>query len=118
MISTALASRILRAEFTDGPVWLALHAGDPDDGAPELAVGRQWAVFAEPVGRSVRLAERPVWDPMPAVTVTHWSAWDAATGGGLKWTGRFDEPVVVRAGEGFRMPPERTVLYFDVDTPA
>ena len=112
MISTTTASRILRQEFTDAAVWLSLHAGDPEEGAGEIT-GRQRAIFGEPEGRTVSLAERLVWDPMPAVTVTHWSAWTAPNGGELKWTGRLDEPVSLRAGEGFRMPPDKFALFID-----
>ena len=113
MISDALAAATLRREFTDAAVWLALHDADPRDGATELPVPRQWAVFAEPVGREVSLAERPIWDPMPAARVTHWSAWDAVDGGGVKWTGRFERPITVAAGDGFRIPEGSLTLYFE-----
>ena len=112
MISDALATAILRREFTDSAVWLALHASDPRDGAEELTV-RQLSVWAEPIGRECSLAERPVWDPMPSAKVTHWSAWDAAVGGTVKWTGRFGTAITVAAGDGFRIPAGELTVYFE-----
>lgn len=113
-IADSLAADILRREFTQAGVWLAIHdGGGPEDGITELPVGRVRVVFAEPAGRECSLRERAVWDPMPECTVTHWSAWTAPAGGSIKWTGMFDEPTKVRAGEGFRTSEERplTVVF-------
>lgn len=73
-------------------LYLALHSGDPLDGASEISGGgyaRQPMSF-EPHTMGVVNAEAVTFTNMPACRVTHFGIWNDPENGALLLTGRFD----------------------------
>lgn len=109
-ISNAHANDLLDTDFA-GSVYLALHTSSPGpqaDVSTELvglgyarAEVDQWTAAAS---RSVLNAEAVSFTSLPAATITHYSLWNAVSGGKMLYFGALDDPVTVQANGGFDIP--------------
>lgn len=94
-------------------LWVQLHAGDPGEGldAPAAATDRQPVTFTAPVTRDSANAGAVEWPAMTATeTLSHFSIWDADTGGNCWMAGYLEAPEDVTAGEPFTIAPGRLVV--------
>lgn len=84
-------------------VYFGLHTANPTDaGTSEVAGGsyaRQSGTFAAASGGQCSNAAGLSFGPLPAVTVTHWSVWSAASGGTQIAYGQLSTPRTVTAGD-------------------
>lgn len=102
-----LIDQLVRGVAFEPParVFLALHTADPGvtggsemtaakwpsyarlDAAQGAAVGTGFAAAATKKTKNAKQLLFPTMDGAASVTITHWSLWDALTGGNCLWTG-------------------------------
>lgn len=107
----AILDKLLKGVDFDFDVYVALHDADPGvTGDDEISGGSyvrklvaagSWgsAVAAQSANNAV-----VVWLDMPTVDVSHFSIWDAVSGGNFLVGGPLDSTVSVTAGDGFVIP--------------
>lgn len=98
-----LLARVFLNPLTEG-FWVALHDADPGDvGAAELRDYTRQPVSFQADGAGA-ISNRTVlqYDDMPAATVTHFSIWDAQTGGRFLFGGALDMGLLVPQGKPLR----------------
>ncbi|MGJ5817056.1 phage tail fiber protein [Paludibaculum fermentans] len=88
-ISNYLENKILTDNLTGS--YLSLHTADPGEtGTSEVTGGsysrKSWT-FSGPTNGVITSSATVLFTGMPAVSVTHFGVWDAATGGNCLWTG-------------------------------
>jgi len=87
--------------------YLQLHVGDPgEDGTANAAAEttRQAATFGAASSGSMATTANVTWTNVAATeTVSHWSAWDAATAGNCLWTGALTSSASLEAGDTFQI---------------
>jgi hypothetical protein len=94
-----------------GALYVGLHTGDPEDGAPELSgefYARRPVTFDEKGGvlQSTNPIEFPSLSPSK-VPVSHYAVYDAPDRGRRVFSERFtDEPRRLTGGETIRIPSE------------
>ena len=109
-ISDYLENKILdkvfkNTDFTVTAAYVALHTGDPgEDGANELAVGtssyvRQVGTFSSAASGATENSVVATFTNLPAGTVTHVGAWNAATVGNFLWGGTATATKVINDGD-------------------
>ena len=87
--------------------YLQLHTGDPGEDGTANAAGettRQSASFSAASGGSMVTSANVTWTNVSTTeTVTHWSAWDAASAGNCLWTGALTSSASLEAGDTFQI---------------
>lgn len=87
--------------------YLQLHTGDPGEDGTANAAGettRQSASFNAASGGSMVTSANVTWTNVSTTeTVTHWSAWDAASAGNCLWTGALTSSASLEAGDTFQI---------------
>ena len=87
--------------------YLQLHTGDPGEDGTANAAGettRQSASFNAATGGSMVTSANVTWTNVSTTeTVTHWSAWDAASAGNCLWTGALTSSASLEAGDTFQI---------------
>ena len=93
--------------FSVSTVYLQLHTGDPGEDGTANAAGettRQSVSFSAASGGSMSSSGTVSWTNLStAETLTHWSAWDAASGGNALWTGALSGSATVASGDTFQI---------------
>ena len=93
--------------FSVTPPSLQLHVGDPGGAGPANAATettRQAATFGAASSGSMATTANVTWTNVAATeTVSHWSAWDAATAGNCLWTGALTSSASLEAGDTFQI---------------
>jgi hypothetical protein len=96
--------------YSASATFLKLHLGDPgEDGTanPAVETTRKAITFnaastVSTVGTKVSAGAE--WTNVAATeTYTHWSMWDASTGGNPLWYGALSAPAAVTAGDTFEI---------------
>ncbi len=120
MWSTYLRNKVLdkvlrNTNFTSA-TYISLHTASPGTtGANEVSDGgysRQLHATTSWDAASSAAAESNVamtFASMPTTTVTHWGAWDAASGGNFLFGGALSSSVPVTSGDGFAIPAGATL---------
>ena len=102
-----LLDAIRGTSFGAGGSYVKLHTGDPgEDGTANAAANttRQSITFAAASGGSMSTSSGSTWTNVPSSeTYTHWSLWDATTGGNCLWTGALSSSASVVAGDTFQI---------------
>jgi len=93
--------------FSVATPYLQLHTGDPGEDGTSNAAGettRQAATFGAASGGSMVTTANVTWTNVSTTeTVSHWSAWDAATAGNCLWTGALTSSASLEAGDTFQI---------------
>jgi hypothetical protein len=93
--------------FAASGAYLKLHTGDPgEDGTGNAATNtsRQTVTFGSASGGSIATTSSATWSNVSTTeTYTHWSLWDASTGGNCLWTGALSSSAPVTAGDTFQI---------------
>ena len=93
--------------FSVGTVYLQLHTGDAGEDGTLNAAGettRQTVTFSAASGGAMNSSGTVTWTNLStAETLTHWSAWDAATAGNCLWTGALSGSATVAVGDTFQI---------------
>lgn len=90
-------------------VYVKLHTADPGEAGASNAFGdatRKVVTFAAAASGSASATGTPVctWSPISASgTITHWSLWDASTGGNCLLTGALSVAKTVSSGNNFSL---------------
>jgi hypothetical protein len=98
-------------------LFVALHTADPTEtGAVSEVTGgtyvRKAATFADN-GTSTSNNATVRWDSVGAVTVTHYSVWDAVTAGNCLWKGAVAAPQTLTASQPLEIPANALVFGAD-----
>lgn len=95
----------LAAVLTDKP-WIKLHVGHPGEAGtanPAAESTRKQVTLAAGMFGVRASTTEAVWaEVLTAETITHVSAWDAATGGNCEWVAALPSPKAVKAGGTLR----------------
>jgi hypothetical protein len=93
--------------FAATGAYLKLHTGDPgEDGTGNAATNtsRQTVTFGSASSGSIATTSSATWSNVSTTeTYTHWSLWDASTGGNCLWTGALSSSAPVTAGDTFQI---------------
>lgn len=88
-------------------VYIKLHTADPgEDGTTAAATEttRKLISFNAASSGSMASSATITWTSVAATeTYTHWSAWDASTGGNCLWTGALSSSAAVVLGDNFEI---------------
>lgn len=88
-------------------VYIKLHTGDAgEDGTTNAATNatRQSAAWSAAATGSIATSATISWTNVSTTeTYSHWSAWDASTGGNCLWTGSLSSSAAVTAGDTFQI---------------
>lgn len=88
-------------------VYVKLHTGDPGENATSAEATentRKVASWATAASGSIATNATLQWTNVAATeTITHWSLWDASTGGNALWTGALSSSAAVTAGDTFQI---------------
>jgi len=93
--------------FSVTNAYLKLHTGDPGEDATANAATeatRQAVSFSAASGGSMASSGTVEWTNVSTTeTVTHWSLWDASTGGNALWSGALASSAALTAGDTFQI---------------
>jgi hypothetical protein len=88
-------------------VYVKLHTGDPGEAATSNAATettRKAASWSAASSGSIATDATIEWTNVSTTeTYTHWSLWDASTGGNALWTGALSASAAVTAGDTFQI---------------
>ena len=102
-----LLDTLRNGSFAVANVYAQLHTGDPGEaGTANTAseTSRQAATFSAASGGSMVTSANVTWTNVSTTeTVTHWSAWDAASAGNCLWTGALTSSASLEAGDTFQI---------------
>lgn len=88
-------------------VYIKLHLGDPGENGTSNAAAntsRQAATFSAASGGAMATSAAVTWvNVSNTETYSHWSAWDASSGGNCLWTGALSSSASVAAGDTFQI---------------
>ena len=103
----ALLDTLGGTSFSVANTYLKLHLGDPGEdgtGNPAAETTRQAVTFGSASTGSLVSAATVTWTNVAATeTVSHWSMWDAATGGNCLWYGALSSSAALQAGDTFQI---------------
>ena len=105
--ANALLDALLRSVAYSDPaaVWIKLHIGDPGSAGtanPATETTRKQATFAAASGGAATTSADLDWTAVAATeTYSHWSAWDASSGGNFLFSDALNSPVSVTSGQDF-----------------
>ncbi len=87
--------------------FLKLHTGDAGEAGTTNAATettRKVAAWATAASGSIATSATLEWTNVAATeTYSHWSMWDASTGGNCLWTGALSSSAAVTAGDTFQI---------------
>ena len=102
-----LLDTLRNGSFAVANVYLQLHTGDPGEAGTANAASetsRQAATFAAASGGSMATSATAGWTSVAATeTYSHWSLWDASTGGNALWSGALASSAALTAGDTFQI---------------
>lgn len=102
-----LLDTIRGTSFSVTTAYLKLHTGDPGEDATANAATeatRQAVSFSAASGGSMASSATVEWTNVSTTeTVTHWSLWDASTGGNALWSGALASSAALTAGDTFQI---------------
>ncbi len=88
-------------------VYVKLHTGDAGEAGTTNAATettRKVAAWATASSGSIATSATLEWTNVAATeTYSHWSMWDASTGGNCLWTGALSSSAAVTAGDTFQI---------------
>jgi hypothetical protein len=88
-------------------VYVKLHTGDAGEAGTSNAATettRKVAAWATAASGSIATSATLEWTNVAATeTYSHWSMWDALTGGNCLWTGALSSSAAVTAGDTFQI---------------
>jgi hypothetical protein len=88
-------------------VYIKLHTGDPGEDATSNAATettRKAAAWSAASSGSISASATIEWTNVSTTeTYSHWSAWDASTGGNALWSGALSSSASVTAGDTFQI---------------
>lgn len=88
-------------------VYVKLHTGDAGEAGTTNAATettRKVAAWATAASGSIATSATLEWTNVAATeTYSHWSLWDALTGGNCLWTGALSSSAAVTAGDTFQI---------------
>jgi hypothetical protein len=88
-------------------VYVKLHTGDAGEAGTTNAATettRKVAAWATAASGSIATSATLEWTNVAATeTYSHWSLWDASTGGNCLWTGALSSSAAVTAGDTFQI---------------
>lgn len=103
------------SSYSASGTYLQLHTGNPGEDCTASVASeatRQAVTFDPASGGSKDSAASVVWTNVAATeTYSHWSMWDASTGGTALWFGQLSSNAAVTAGDTF----EITLLTLTLD---
>jgi hypothetical protein len=103
----AMLNALRNTSFAVAATYLQVHTADPTDvGTTGVANGgaRQSVSFSAASGGSMASSATVTWTNVTAnETYTHWSLWDASTGGNCLWTGALASSASVTTGDTFQI---------------
>ena len=110
-ISNFLENKLLDAtagvSYASAGTYLKLHTGDPGENGTSNAASeatRKAVSFAAASGGSMASTGTVEWTNVAATeTVSHWSMWDAVSGGNCLWTGGLASSAALTAGDTFQI---------------
>jgi len=104
---TALLDVVRGVNPTVSGTYIQLHTGDPtEDGTGSVAgeSTRQSASWSAASGDSIATSGTVTWvDVSTSETLSHWSLWDAVSGGNCLWYGSLSGTASVAAGDTFQV---------------
>lgn len=87
--------------------YVKLHTGDPGEAGTSNAAtntSRQSVTFSAASSGSMATSSGATWTNVSTTeTYSHWSLWDASTGGNCLWTGALSSSAAVTAGDTFQI---------------
>ena len=93
--------------YSASATYLQLHIGDPGEdgtGNPAAETTRESVSFGAASGGSKASSATVEWTLVSTTeTYSHWSLWDAATGGNCLWYGALSANASVTAGDTFEI---------------
>jgi hypothetical protein len=103
----ALLDTLGNTSFTVANSYVKLHLGDPgEDGSANAAAetSRKLVSWNAASSGSKSSSATLSWTNVSTTeTYTHWSLWDASTGGNCLWTGALSSSAAVTAGDTFEI---------------
>ena len=103
----ALLNTLDGTSFSVANTYLQLHTGDPGEaGTSNVATesDRVAVTFGTATSGSLASSAAVTWTNVAAnETVTHWSMWDASTGGNCLWYGSLSSSAALQAGDTFQI---------------
>ncbi len=103
----ALLNSLRNVSFAVAATYIKLHTGDAgEDGTtnPATNTSRQQVTFSAASGGSMASSATVTWTNVSTTeTYSHWSLWDAATGGNCLWKGALSSSASVTAGDTFQI---------------
>jgi hypothetical protein len=107
-VANAILDALLRSVAWSEPaaVYIKLHTGDPGAAGTSNAAShtaRVQATFGAAAGGTATNSGEILFDPLAGTeTISHWSAWDASSGGNFLFSGTLAASKSVTAGEALR----------------
>lgn len=102
-----LLDTIRGTSFSVTNAYLKLHTGDPGEDATAneaTETTRQAVSFSAASSGSMASSATVEWTNVSTTeTVTHWSLWDASTGGNALWSGALASSAALTAGDTFQI---------------
>lgn len=102
-----LLDTLRNTSFAVTTPYVKLHLGDPgEDGTANAATEttRKSISFSAASGGSMASSATVEWTNVSTTeTYTHWSLWDASTGGNCLWSGALSSSAAVTAGDTFQI---------------
>lgn len=122
-LESKLAQHVLKNTTYTPPttLYIALHTADPTEvgNVSEVTTGtyatyarKAVTLGAESGGSCVSTVDL-TWDTMPAITISHISVWDAASGGNALFYGPLGASKTMASGDSFRLASGQITLGFD-----
>ena len=110
-ISNYLENKLLdtlsATAYAASAAYLKLHLGDPGEtatGSPAVETTRKVVTFGAASSGAKVSSGTVSWTLVAATeTYTHWSLWDAVTGGNALWYGALSSSAAVTAGDTFEI---------------
>jgi len=103
----AYLNSLRNTSFAVGATYVKLHIGDGGEDATANAAAntlRKLITFNAAASGSMVSAGAIIWTSVPNTeTYTHWSLWDALTGGNALWTGALSASAAVTIGDTFQI---------------
>lgn len=103
----AFLNTIRNTSFAVAVPYIKLHLGDAgEDGLlnPAVEASRKSASFSAASAGAMVTSATITWTNVSTTeTYSHWSMWDAVTGGNCLWTGAFSSSAAVTAGDTFQI---------------
>lgn len=103
----ALLDTLGGTSFSVANVYAQLHTADPgEDGTSSVAgeTSRQAVTFGTASGGSLATTASSTWTNVStAETYSHFSLWDASSGGNALWTGALSSTATVAVGDTFQI---------------